>query len=161
MTKEERKVYSHQYYLKNKEKILKTANDYYKNNKEKVKDYYNKNKETIIVRQTEYNKEYKNTPMGRALKLVAAYKTSDDIANRGECTLTAKWIVENIFSKPCAHCGLLDWHKVGCNRLDNAKPHTPDNVEPCCFMCNLNEENKEMIRDENTGRFKKRNVAQK
>ena len=48
----------------------------------------------------------------------------------------AKWIVDNIYSKTCTHCGESDWHKLGCNRLDNTKPHTKDNVEPCCQHCN-------------------------
>ena len=48
----------------------------------------------------------------------------------------ARWIVENIYTKPCPHCGETDWHNLGCNRLDNSKPHTIDNVEPCCFHCN-------------------------
>ena len=50
--------------------------------------------------------------------------------------MTAQWIVENIFSQPCAHCGENNWEKIGCNRLDNDKPHTKDNVEPCCKECN-------------------------
>lgn len=25
---------------------------------------------------------------------------------------------------------------IGCNRLDNNRPHTEDNVEPCCYECN-------------------------
>ena len=70
------------------------------------------------------------------LKLVNNYKWADINANRGECTLTAKWIVYNIFPKPCHWCGETDWHKLGCDRIDNDKPHTPDNVNPCCEECN-------------------------
>lgn len=72
----------------------------------------------------------------RAHSLVTNYKREDRKYNRGECNLTAKWIVENIFSKPCAHCGKEGWSVIGCNRLDNSKPHSKDNVEPCCFECN-------------------------
>lgn len=25
---------------------------------------------------------------------------------------------------------------MDCNRIDNSKPHTKDNVEPCCKSCN-------------------------
>ena len=50
--------------------------------------------------------------------------------------MTTAWILENIFTKPCAHCGKEGWDVIGCNRLDNSKPHTMDNVEPCCFDCN-------------------------
>ena len=106
MTKEERKEYNRQRYLKKKEQIL------------------------------EQQKQYRQTPMGRAQMLVQGYKREDKKYNRGECTLTAKWIVENIFNKPCAHCEKEGWQIIGCNRLDNSKPHTPDNVEPCCYEHN-------------------------
>ena len=45
--------------------------------------------------------------------------------------------MDNIFNKPCAHCGKIGWQIIGCNRLDNSRPHTLDNVEPCCKECNL------------------------
>ena len=83
-----------------------------------------------------YQSEYKNTRIGKASILLGCYKRDDKKHNRGECTLTREWIVENIFSKPCVHCGETDWHKIGCNRIDNSKPHTIDNVEPCCWECN-------------------------
>ncbi len=88
-------------------------------------------------KKAEYNKQYRQTPMGRADKLLYRYRKSDIEKNRGECTIpNAKWIVDNIFTKKCAHCEETDWSKLGCNRLDNSLPHTPDNVEPCCFICN-------------------------
>lgn len=48
----------------------------------------------------------------------------------------SEWMIENILLKPCVHCGETDWTKIGCNRIDNTKPHTKDNVEPCCRNCN-------------------------
>lgn len=72
----------------------------------------------------------------RANNLVTAYRQTDRKYNLGVGDLTAKWVVDNIFTKSCAHCGETDWHKLGCNRLDNSKPHTIDNVEPCCMKCN-------------------------
>lgn len=78
-----------------------------------------------------------NHPLeARAIDLLVAYNKNDKRYNRGKGDLTAKWIVENIFSKPCAHCGKTGWKVIGCNRLDNSKPHTKDNVEPCCRKCN-------------------------
>ena len=109
--------------------------NYYKHKEEKlekVKEYYQTNKETIFSKHSEYNK----TQYGRALYLANAYKRLDKKANRGECTLTAKWIVDNIFSKSCVYDGESDWTKLGCDRIDNSKPHTPDNVVPCCYNCN-------------------------
>lgn len=96
--------------------------------KEYNKLYYLDNKERLL----EYQKQYRQTPMGRAQRLAQTYKYEDRKHGRGECTLTAEWIVNNIFTKKCTHCDESDWRKLGCNRLDNSKPHTPDNVEPCC-----------------------------
>ena len=109
------------YYLKNREKYLENARRRYLEKKEEIK---------------EYHKLYNKTPYGRALNLVSTYNQSDKKYDRGECTLTAEWIVDNIFTKPCAYCGKTGWDIIGCNRIDNSKPHTPDNVEPCCFDCN-------------------------
>ena len=87
--------------------------------------------------RTEKQIDWRNTPYGRATYLLYNYKYNDKLYNRGEGDLTAQWIVENIFSKPCAHCGKEGWKVIGCNRLDNTKPHTMDNVEPCCEECNV------------------------
>ena len=84
----------------------------------------------------DYVKKWQHTPYGRANHLLNSYRQSDKKANRGECNLTTVWILENIFTKPCVHCGKEGWDVIGCNRLDNSKPHTMDNVEPCCFDCN-------------------------
>lgn len=96
--------------------------------------WYNNNKES----QIKWRQDYRTTPLGRAIMLLSAYKQSDRKKGRGETDLTPSWIVENIFTKSCVHCGETDWTKIGCNRLDNSKPHTIDNVEPCCEECNKN-----------------------
>ena len=80
----------------------------------------------------------KNPIKARAVDLVAAYNKADIKMGRGKGDLTGQWVVENIFTKPCAHCGKTGWKIIGCNRLDNSKPHTMDNVEPCCRQCNAN-----------------------
>ena len=69
---------------------------YYKNHLEK----YNKKSKN---EKGEYRLVYQNTPLGRAANLLGQYKRMDNEANRGKSDLTNKWIVENIFSKPCAH----------------------------------------------------------
>lgn len=124
---------------------------HYQNNREKKLEYqiaYNaEHKEDIAKYQTVYNTEHKEdiakyqaeyyqTKKGKAKHLFNTYKSSDKKYNRGECTLTAEWIVENIFSQPCHYCGRTDWRKMGCDRIDNSLPHTPDNVVPCCYHCN-------------------------
>ena len=83
------------------------------------------------------HKEWLHTKKGRASTLLNAYNHKDEKQGRGKGDLTSEWIVENIFSgQKCAHCDETDWTKLGCNRLDNSKPHTMDNVEPCCKKCN-------------------------
>lgn len=95
----------------------------------------------------EQKKRYNSTPFGRAVNLLSTYNKSDRDNGRGEGDLSAQWIVENIFTKPCAHCGKTGWDVIGCNRLDDSKPHTMDNVEPCCGHCNkILENNKRKIK---------------
>lgn len=165
-TEEERKVtqreYKKQWYQANKERIAEYKAEYYQANKEKIAEYYqaNKekkleyqaeyyqaNKEKVLEQQAEYRKtnkekkleyqtEYNATPIGRAIYLLGGYRRSDKKYNRGECALTPQWIVDNIFAKPCHYCGETDWRKIGCDRIDNDKSHTEDNVVPCCGECN-------------------------
>lgn len=115
---------SKRYRKKNLEKVKGLQKHWRENNKEKAKEATRRWRE-------------ENPMLYRANNLVSAYRQCDRKANRGQCTLTSQWIVENIFSQPCVHCGESDWTKIGCNRLDNSKPHTEDNVEPCCFECNI------------------------
>lgn len=123
-------------------------------NKEKIAEWRLSNKEHIAEYNAEYRQankerlakrllEWLKTKKGRASHLINSYKRNDKKYNRGECTLTPEWIIEHIFTQPCAHCGETDWRELGCNRLDNSLPHTPDNVEPCCLKCNLKLEGKE------------------
>lgn len=118
-----------------------------KNELEQSKQYHNKHKQSISAYMKQYSienneklKQYKQNYYskmhGRSRRLVNAYKRTDKLHNRGECTLTPQWIIDNIFSKPCHYCGESDWHKLGCDRIDNSKPHTEDNVVPCCTECN-------------------------
>lgn len=125
-----------QYQQDNKETIAERKKQYYQDNKEEIterkKRYYQDNKEAILEQKKQYNK----TPIGRARNLVNTYRREDKKYNRGECTLTPEWIIDNIFTKPCHWCGETDWRKIGCDRIDNSLPHTPDNVIPCCDKCN-------------------------
>lgn len=130
--KDEIAVKNRQYRDKHKDEIAEIRHRYWVKHKEELTKY---NKQYYIEHKKEIG-EYKKSPMGRAINLLCAYNHGDQKYNRGEGDLTAKWIVENIFAKPCVHCGETDWHKIGCNRLDNSKPHTKDNVEPCCWECN-------------------------
>lgn len=87
--------------------------------------------------RAEYNSKYNKTPMGRALYLLTAYRKMDRRNGFGDCIdFDARWIVENIFTQKCAHCDCIDWRELGCNRIDNSRPHIKSNVEPCCWKHN-------------------------
>lgn len=112
---------------------------YQKHKEEKAeyqKQYRQEHKEEINEKRKEIQKRWRTTLNGRANNILTAYRASDKKYNRGRGDLTAQWIIENIFSKACVYCGETDWHKLGCNRLDDSKPHSKDNVEPCCMKCN-------------------------
>ena len=128
--RERQKLYHEKH--KNEEKFK--ASQKAKNKRWRDKHKY---EEEFKALQKTRNAEYKSTQIGRAKYLLMNYRRADIEHNRGECTLTEDWIISNIFTQPCAHCGESDWKKLGCNRLDNNLPHTPDNVEPCCWECNI------------------------
>ncbi len=139
-TEEERKAAKKEsqrhYYQKNKEYFAKKNAEYYQNNRDEcianMSEYYQKNRDRFIEKRA----EYRNTAEGRAKNIIGIYRKSDIQHNRGECSITPEWILENIFTKPCHYCGETDWHKLGCDRIDNDLPHTPENVVPCCGDCN-------------------------
>lgn len=134
--KENNPNYDKDYYLKNKTKILAKTKEYKEKNKEQIKEkqkkYVNENQKEINERR----KIYRKTPNGRAVMLVNGYQQKDKKYKRGDCTITGKWIVENIFTKSCHYCGEDDWRKLGCDRVDSKLPHVPENVVPCCTKCN-------------------------
>lgn len=119
----------------NKEKIIERKKQYRQDNKKKIAERNKQWRE----KNTEYQKQYRQTPIGRAANMVGSYKRADKEMNRGECTLTAKWVVENIFTSKCVYCGENDWKELGCDRIDNSKPHTEDNVVCSCEACNKKE----------------------
>lgn len=139
--------YIKEYRQKNKEKILKQMKEYRETHKDECSEYnkqWRENNKEYLKKYREAHKEeinhikkkYAKIPMGRACYLVNAYKQLDEKYNRGECTINAKWIVDNIFSKPCHYCGKEGWKIIGCDRKDSSLPHTPDNCVPCCRECN-------------------------
>lgn len=125
MITEEKRKKNHEYYLKHSEEIKVRSKKWAEENKDRDREIHR-----------EIARKRRNTPYGRAYHLLQMYNKSDKVSGRGKGDLTAAWIMENIFTKPCAHCGKEGWDIIGCNRLDNSKPHTKDNVEPCCKECN-------------------------
>ena len=141
--KERLAAYGKQYRAEHKSERAEYYKQYYQANREKERER-NKQRRTekaeymkqYRANNPEYDAAYNATPMGRARRLVGTYRQLDKRHNRGDCTLTSEWVISNIFSQPCHYCGESDWTKIGCDRIDNSLPHTPDNVVPCCCACN-------------------------
>lgn len=70
-------------------------------------------------------------------KMLSAYKNKDNKKQRN-FNLTREFM-EKIINSYCIYCG--DVENVGCDRLDNNKGHTVDNVVPACYQCNSTRNN--------------------
>lgn len=83
-------------------------------------------------------KDYKDPNVimrAKASKMISAYKNKDKkMGFEKQCDIDIDWMIKNIFHQPCIYCG--DTNRIGCDRIDNDKPHTKDNVVPCCIECN-------------------------
>lgn len=105
-------------------------------NLEHAKAYYQTHKEEIRETNKEYQRRRIKGIYGRAYLLSKNYEQMDLNANRGASTITPEWIIGNIFASKCYWCGETDWRLLGCDRIDNTKSHTPDNVICSCSKCN-------------------------
>ena len=133
----------------NKEKIAEHRAEYYQAHKDEIKAYnaewYQTHRDSELKKRAEYRDPILN-PLNWARKIVGHYRDMD--RERGfddSKTITAEWFLENIAYRPCVHCGKQGIGKVGCNRLDNTKGHTQDNVESCCMPCNARENIRDQI----------------
>lgn len=113
-----------------------------------VKNRYYKHKDDYSIEEIIFGKSKKRKDKtvkdwtnkeserrSKASKMISSYKCSDK-KNKFEqvCDIDVDWMLENIVNKPCIYCG--DTHRIGCDRIDNDKGHTKDNVVPCCYDCN-------------------------
>lgn len=129
-----------------KESKRKWKRKLYTENPEKERERQRKWREGNPEKEKERRRKYQSTPIGRALNLASAYRQKDKKYNRGKCTLTAKWIVDNVFSgQRRFYCDESDWHKLGCDRIYNSLAHTPENVVPCCEECNTKRGRKDFV----------------
>ena len=131
--REQQKEYDLNRYWSNPEYHKQRRRDYYKSNTNK----------TLVI-----NQEYAHSKKGRATKLCLNYVRNDNNASRGPCTLTREWIMDKIFTSSCVYCGDSDWRHLGCDRIDNSLPHTPENCICACGICNIDRQLQEMSVEE-------------
>lgn len=138
---EGRRERSKRFYERHREEILSQRKE--PEIKDQIKEYRNNNREKYIL----YQREYYASKRGRANNILGRYKISDK--NKGLlCTITPEFIETEIFTKSCVYCGESDWKKLGCDRIDNNKGHTPDNVVCSCGECNNDRNRRKMSVDE-------------
>jgi hypothetical protein len=65
-------------------------------------------------------------------RMFSAYKLRDK--KRDLAFDLTKEFLEDIVSQPCTYCGSVE--NVGCDRIDNKKGHTMNNIIPACYTCN-------------------------
>lgn len=161
--KEYKREYQRKYRIENRDKCLETlkksrAKYRNKRNEEKRKYYY-ANKEMLLAKQKEYSdthreerkeycKQYFSSKTGRAKNILTQYRRRDISAERGECTITEDYIINSIFTSKCVYCGDSNWKHLGCDRIDNNIPHTPDNVICACGVCNSERQCRKMTVEE-------------
>lgn len=135
--REKRKQQQHDWYLAHKKDKQKYDAEYRKNNVEarkQVKAEWNKKNKT---QQSAYNKKFYQTIAGMASRRRNHYLADDkekgfDTAQ----TVSADWISEYILTGFCIYCHDTEPYHLGCDRIDENKGHTPENVVCACPICN-------------------------
>lgn len=133
------------YGIESYEAYKKRRAEYARAKRQEYKEYYEKNSDKIRKRESERCKIKYTTQEGRAYRLYKAYMEFDKKMGL-DTDITPEWIIENIFNHKCNWCGETDWRKMGCDRIDNTKGHTIDNVVPSCGKCNIHRGSKSFER---------------
>ena len=164
MTKEETREYNRKYYAEHRDYYKQYHVGYYAEHgeeiREKKRERDSNNRETVNAKRMKYyyeNQEqerewrnaYKQTKHGRAIHYAASYRKADRNDGYGDNdTINAEWIENNIFNgQTCYYCGESDWTKLGADRIDNGKGHTPDNCICACWNCNRERKNKYSVEE--------------
>lgn len=138
------------YYKEHKEQLKVSRKKWEEKNQDYYKEYYEKNKERIKKNKKkttskhpkthsdrQYKSEEERNAYQRADHLCRNYKRMDskkgfDISDN----ITGDWIYKNILYKKCIYCNCEGWDVLGVDRINNTKPHTPNNCVPSCKNCN-------------------------
>lgn len=169
MTDEEKKAkkreYDKIYRALNKEKIAARKHKYYEEHKSEKRQYDLKYRTKTVEKRKKYkaewnkekksemsvyNKKYYGTIDGLAKRRRNHYLSEDKRRDFNiDLTVTAEWIKEHILqNNKCVYCGDSEFSHLGCDRIDNEKGHTPDNVVCSCAICNWERELEKMSVEE-------------
>lgn len=130
--KEWRKEYNRQYRAGHKDYYQEYMKKWVEEHKDERREYFASRDNSI------QNKKRRQTRHKRATALSQDYRYAD--TERGFDTrrnVDGHWIEENIFSTACIYCGDGDWKHLGCDRIDDSLPHTPENCVSSCGICNI------------------------
>ena len=138
--KESMKEYNKKYRAEHKEYYQEYMKKWELEHKEERKAYAQEKKRWLA-----YNKTRRTTESNRAHALSLDYRYTDK--GRGLDTgnnIDGPWIEEHIFATKCIYCGDSRWEHLGCDRIDNNLPHTPENCVCACGICNCEREGRKM-----------------
>ena len=130
-------------YLEHKEEYFARRNKWSENNKEQMKIITKRANEKWRKNNPDYQKNWYIKNKENRIEIARRRANSNNAADKQRGldiskNVSSKWIVENIFSgQACIYCGDQDWTHLGCDRIDNSKPHTADNVVCSCGLCNI------------------------
>ena len=146
---EHKKEYDRQYYLRNREKIIKKTNEWSKNNKDKIKkwhiEYYLKHKEKLIgvSRETYHAKPFVLRWAQRTLYshrhdgyevLITPAELVDIALTHSKCQFCG---ADLIFWNESRGKGQRYWNSVSLDRKHNGKTINKDNILILCQGCNM------------------------
>lgn len=140
--RERNRLYNIAWRAKNQDKVKESQELFNERHPDRRKEISKKFRDSHKEKRKKEWQEYDKTKPGRASRIVRYLKQYDNDACRGECTITQKWVLENIFTSSCTYCGETDWRKLGCDRIDNTLPHTPENCVCACGRCNVERSNR-------------------
>jgi len=145
-----------QYYMENREKILKRVKKYdqenketifpyqrkyYKDNINKFRSYYETNKETMLETASEWRKENKD-------RVDFHIKQRKDKMNKLPYTLTDEEWQDTLkeFNYSCAYCGeKTELEKEHFIPVSKDGGYTVDNMLPACLKCNRSKYNNDFF----------------
>jgi len=128
-------AYSKEYYQKNREKMIESAQKWTEENREKVRGYFNKyyydrkGTKEFSDRNRKAKAKYRQSVKGK----ISEYRKG--AKDRGIDFLLTDNEFLSLWGKPCVYCG-AEIKTIGIDRVDSKKGYCLDNVVACCGICN-------------------------